>query len=101
MEVEVIEVEFKGRTLTCKAVIRAIGFKQEEQKKLIEQILSNANTLLSAIDAVNDIDNSKTVEEAFEIVKEIVAEQHKAAVVIAAQEMKKVQAKMVAGGLTK
>ena len=75
MEVEVIEADFTSKVLTCRATTRVVDFKGDEQARLVELILGNANSLLEALDRVNDLENPKHVEAAFKFVEEMVIAQ--------------------------
>lgn len=89
MEVEVMEAEFASRILICKATVRVVDFKNEEQAKLITLVLKNADTMLEALDGINELENPKHVADAFKLVEEVVVAQQNVAVDIMAKALEK------------
>ena len=89
--IEVMEADFMSPVLTARATMRTIDFQDVRQRRLVELILKNANTLLGALDGVNDFDDSRLIEKALMIVEKMALKQKEVTLEIALDEMEAVQ----------
>ena len=87
---EVMEAKFLSKELLCKATVRVFAPKRDEQRKLVEMILKNTETLLEALDGVSSLSDPEDALAAFTIVKKMAAAQIAVSLDIAMEELVKV-----------